>query len=345
MVSKINPIILRVAIKNEWKLQFIEKKSVEHCLFIFQKNELVSFIYLFLYKNGLKINNLKMNYQKTFLHFFIDYSFIFKKNLFHFQSKFNPIHSKLVTNKVNTRFLNLLLLDRYFKNKYRVIVLKLLKFKFAKKLIFMNHKPRRLSLLKFIYFFKFKLKTTRQFHFINNFSNNLCLSLQAFLRYKPKICITVKQTIKNCSVKFFTRENKHKLFFAILKMHKFEKVNLFFIFYFKLILILINLQNKSVFIREFLNLLLSNYRNFKKLNFYFKFLTELLTQFLLKFNQIKGITIKLKGNINKSTRAVKKVVNIGQSMNNLTINNNIEYLQHRFFTLKGTIGCEIFIKY
>ena len=345
MNKKINPAIFRISIKNDWNSKFIEKKLIELNTFIFQKNEISNFIFLFFTKNGLKINDFKLYYKKKLIHIFVNYSvinFLQRKNLFLFNRY--CLLPKLTDNLLFFK-INSLILKKYFKNRYLINIYKLLKIKFTNESVFINLTLKRIDFLKFIHMFKFKFKNIKEIYLINNFSNKLLINLQIFLNNKTNIYITVKQVVKNSNLKLLLKNNKQKLLFKILKFRKFEKMNQFFTLNLNFVYILLNLQKKSALIMEFLNLWLNNYKNFKNLNFFFKFFENILIQFLLKFNTIKGITVVLKGNLNKSSRAVKKTIKIGQSINNSKINNNIDFYQRTFFTFKGTIGGKIFIKY
>lgn len=342
MHKKINPNIFRVSIKTDWNTKFIEKKKTELNIFIFYKNEIYNFIFLFFIKYGLKINNFKLYYKKRLVHIFINYSII---NFF--QRKENFFVWKLINKQQNfnlSKSYNLLL-KNYFTFNLIINSYNLIKIKFINKFIFINLVFKRINFIKFVQIFKFKFKNIQEIDLINKFSNKILGNLQLYLNNKTVIKITITQTIKNISLKFLLKHSKRKLLFQVFKFKKFEKINKTFKFSLNFINILLNTKKISIIIMEYLNFLLNNHNSFKNLNFFLKLFENLLKQFLVKFTNIKGILIILNGNLNKSPRAIQRVIQIGLIINNSKINNNIDFYKFTFFTLKGTVGSKIFIKY
>ena len=230
----INPVIFRLSVKKDWNCKFIEKKLTELSIYIFQKTEIINFINLFFKRNGLKINNLKLYYKKTLIHIFIDYNVIkiLTKNIYFLNKKFNNLlnfnYNLFMFKKICFK------LKQYLKNKNLKYIYKLIEIKFINinlllnKTIHIVKMVKRINLLKFIHFFKFKFKNLKENYFMNNFINKLIINLQLFLN-KIKIFIIIKQINKNSNLKFLlSKQKKLKLFLKIIKLRKFEKNNKFF---------------------------------------------------------------------------------------------------------------------
>jgi hypothetical protein len=94
MGRRTNPNVFRLGKKLEWKYKYIEKKSEEFSIYNFKTLELKSAIKTFLKKNGLMLQNYKINFYKSTVKIYIPYYLLLKPN-----TKINEKKSKIKLKK------------------------------------------------------------------------------------------------------------------------------------------------------------------------------------------------------------------------------------------------------
>lgn len=345
----INPIIFRLGIKQDWNLKFIYKKRFDLINYSFKNLEIINFIQLFFKKYGIVIDNLKIYYKYNDIKLYIIYSFItfiyekinYKKNI----NQINYYNQTLSTKKLLLFNSKILTVKSYVKLKY-------LK-KFYKQIsksnyiffnnIIINYIINRSNLFKFIDLIKFQFINLKQNFLLNKFINKFIISLKLFLNNKTNLILIFKQSIKNIDSKYLFIIKKQIFLLNILKLRKYNKLNSFK-FFINLIYYSLKLKKKVFNISEFLNNNFPNIKKIKLVNTFLKFIEQLFKLFFYKLNYIKGITIVLNGNFSKNKGATKNFIIIGDKLNNLKINNNLDYKELLIFTIKGTVGIKIFIK-
>lgn len=80
MAQKTNPNILRLGKSKEWKYKYFEKKSEEFSSYNFKTLELKKYIKSFFKKNGLLIQDLKINFYKSNITIYAPYYNTSKSN-------------------------------------------------------------------------------------------------------------------------------------------------------------------------------------------------------------------------------------------------------------------------
>lgn len=345
----INPIIFRLGIKQDWNLKFVYKKRFDLINYSFKNLEIINFIQLFFKKYGIGIDNLKIYYKCNDIKLYIIYSFI--------TFIYEKINYKKTINQIN-HYNQVLSAKKLFLFNSKILTVKFyIKLKYLKKFykqtsknnyiffnnLIINYIINRFSIFKFITLIKFQFMNLKQNFLINKFLNKFIISLKLFLNNKTNLIIIFKQLIKNINSKGLFIIRKQIFSLNILKLRKYSKLNSFK-FFVNLIYYSLNLKKKVFNISEFLN---SNFPNIKKpkfVNIFLKFIEHLFKLFFYKLNYIKGITIIFNGNFSKNKGATKSSIIIGDKLNNLKINNNLDYKELLCFTIKGTVGIKIFIK-
>jgi hypothetical protein len=102
MAQKTNPNILRLGKSKEWKYKYFEKKSEEFSTYNFKNLELKTYIKNFLKKNGLLLQDLKINFYKSNITIYVPYYNTSKSSLLINQKKLNQnikIKKKFKINK------------------------------------------------------------------------------------------------------------------------------------------------------------------------------------------------------------------------------------------------------
>ena len=81
MSKKVNPIIFRVGLLNQWSSKFIENKNTDLAFYIFYFLELKTFFKRFFKKYNLNVINLKYYFNKNSVSLYINYENKNKNNL------------------------------------------------------------------------------------------------------------------------------------------------------------------------------------------------------------------------------------------------------------------------
>lgn len=328
----INPTIFRLGVIKDWFIKFINTKIIDLANFIYNTIEIVNFIHIYFNKYKLYVSKLYLYNNKYDLKLFIIYGPLvvaYKQN-----------NSLIGLNKDNLLIYQFITINNYLKFKYLLYLYNSMNSRILsinKGFIF-----NRLNILKLIYLLKFKHFNLKQVGFINLIINKFIVILKLFLDYKTSILVIFRQLPKNVKLKASLIINKFQLMLNIIKLRKFDQLE-FFKFILNLIYNSILLESKVVFISDILRLKLLNIRG--SISLFIKYIENLLVLFLFKSNIIVGLKLILKGNIIKNKRAIKMSVNIGHSISNSKISNNITYHKSTCFTVKGTFGIKIFIQH
>jgi hypothetical protein len=378
MSQKINPIIYRLGTKTSWVSKYCEKKRHELKNLSFNELQLTKFIKLFFKKTGLQLKNCKIYYKKNSLHFFLIYDIIklklknlilikhklsnelkFFKNLY----KKNPVIFNIMQlkniyklkKKNSTNYKHYLKFLHFFSKKNKKYK-KLFKncFKFTKYLEkrnyikFCNSINKKLNLihLKKFFILKFvnllKIKKVNTNFIIGLFFKKILSVVTVFLKKNINLFLLTKQLNKNNFVNI-SHNQKFKLLINLVNLKKFQNntffelgVNLLFNSFY-------NKINIAFLISDFIKTELSKIKDSKFFNSFLKFLFNNIKYFLFIFKKIKGIEIKIKGNLTKKQRAVVKTIILGKKVPKLLINNNLKFNESTAYTKKGTFGIKVWV--
>ena len=358
MNYKINPISFRLGVKNNWKIKFFENKKLEIKNFSFYQLELQNFLISIFKKYKLNLLNLKIFLKRNSLNIFILYNvkilFNNNKNIFFknvtelcFLKNFYKKGGFLRLKNFYKTNLNFNYLNNYFKFisflskqnlKYKKFYLKnfkLIKYYEKTSNIFLNFINLKFKKLKKIYV----LKTLKNYN-KNFFLKKIFVIINNFFKNNVNTTLTLKQLNKNYFINLLI---KKRLLIYVMDLKKFKN-NSFFKFGINLFFYAFNNKlNISTLISKFLVKNLSQLKNSKNLNIMFKFLTNVINLFIIKFNKIKSVEIQLKGNFVKNQKAMVKNFIIGKKVSKLSIKKSLDFNKDIAYTKKGTFGLKIWI--
>lgn len=89
MAQKTHPNIFRLGKKTEWKFKYFEKRSEEYTKYNFKSLEIKTYIKQNLKKNGLLIQDLKINFYKSNVKIYIPYYLTFNSSFLISKKKIN----------------------------------------------------------------------------------------------------------------------------------------------------------------------------------------------------------------------------------------------------------------
>ena len=358
MGQKVNPIIFRVnnLSKNNWKSNYLSKKSTEISVTAFNDLELRSFIIKFVELHNLTVHDLKLYYSNNELKIFISYflneipEFLPSQThiLKQFPTKLLPITKvSLFTVK------KLLILKNFFnekRNHSQFVRFQDQQFKkiFSKtfyKSIFLN---RKLNIILINRIQNKNYQNLKKKLNLNNlkFKKNL-LDLKNFQSQQNQLFIKLFETLslftknkKNISLTLKLLQ-KPKIFVTkkiLLQFRMYEQQN-FFKNGLKVLMLSLDNPNSAKILSSYIAFYLKKQ---KKHNFFLNFLKQTLV-FLIEFSKIRGVKIKIKGRFNGAPRSKHRILQVGDGIPLNTLQSNINYAETTSFTRNGTFGIKVWI--
>lgn len=342
MGQKTNPNILQLNKTNDWNSQYIEKTSKDFYLHAHKNLETKKFITNFFKKNGLLVQNCKLNYSNNTLSLLIQYhqNYNTLNNIIEINKKQKINFKKNVFNFDNFRkhFKILKSIKNYFNYKNLIYKRDFVKKNLEIKKILKIKRLKALSLYKKYLNIKFhkNIKNSLNKDFVKTLTNNLFKFYNTInnitLILKP-LNVNIHKSIKN--TKFIKLKKK------LIKLRKYQR-NDFFKEGLSIAFSATSNKNSSEMLANYIALSL---KKLKRHNFFLRFLKTLLNIFISKnlFNIIKGIKIKVKGRINGAPRAKNKIITIGKAMPLFTIDSLINYSEATSYTSNGTLGVKVWV--
>ena len=339
MGQKTNSNILRLGIKkNEWKSKYFEKTKEEFSLYTYQSFEIKKFLQKFLTLNGLIFHDLKIQYSGNAIYLFVSFYTTSKSvsliNNVNLQQKLKLKKQNLNSQKAScsiSKSNNMNTLKkknlRSFKNKNTH---SLIKKKLRKRIRILTDCKNNLKLKNY--------KNIKQLK-LNNFSEQLLESLNAYVRNKFDIFVTFQNVNKGLSLNL-TDFQANFLKRKLLELRR-ESRNQFFKETVNILVISVIRKNSAQLLAEFIaHQLATMKRHSFFLIFVKRFLVALISE--KKFSNVSGIVLAIKGRFNGVLRARKRIYEAGK-VSTQTINSNIDYHQATSYTLNGTFGIKVWI--
>lgn len=333
----INFNVFRIGVTKDWYFKSIEKKRNELKIYLFKLNQIQNFILIFFYYYGLKTYFIRLFYNKMTLYVYVNHSLIkllIKNNVVKTTYKSIPFLFKIVN------IASLLKFKRYIKIKHINLIrnsyINNQNFKF-------NFSIKNLNFVNITKYLKKKLQLNTLSYVCNFFLKKYFLSLSKFFNHKTLLYLIIKYIIKPNFNKQCVKTNIRSLSFNLLKLKKFEKNNFFKLGLNNTVKYFLSLnQNCANNIAVLIQFLIEQLNNLKNLNYLLNFIENLIKCFLIKV-LINGVLIKMKGNLSKNTRAIKKSLTIGRPISCVKINSQLDFHRLTIYTKKGTIGIKVFI--
>ena len=165
-------------------------------------------------------------------------------------------------------------------------------------------------------------------------------SLTKFLGNQINLTLVLRPLNNNTRLLFNAKQQKI-LKKKLVQLRKYQR-NEFFKEGINLAFSCVNNENSSNLLSKFIA---ENIKKLKRHNFFFNFLKNILTIFVMKTfsSTIKGIKIKIKGRLNGAPRAKRKIINIGKNMPVLTLSSKINYSEATSYTSNGTLGVKVWV--
>ena len=336
MGQKINPKILRLNNRNNWNYKYIEKKIDESKIYNFKNVEIEKFFTDFFKSHGLTIKTIKLYHFNSLFHVYISY-YITPKTTYIINSNHKNKNIQLTREKTKVK-------KRYIKTRLKINknIKKYSNYEtFNYEQIKLIHKNKKR--ISFLYKYKKNVLINR-YKNITTIKNNAFLekileSLTLFLKKNINITITLKQVNNNLKKKLTNKDQKN-IKKKLIKIRKYNK-NQFFKEGVNTLFYCISNLNSATFLSKFIA---KELQNLKRHKFFLKFIKTTLTLFFNKtFSKCKGIKIKIKGRFNGAPRARDKFIVIGDGVQALTINSNLNYSEETSFTPNGTFGVKVWI--
>ena len=344
MGQKTNPSIFRLSKTCDWKSKYIEKKSTEFYAYTNKDIEIRKFLDKFFKDNGLIIHDCKINHSDELLNLYVTY--------------LQNLDSLTLINDIN-KTQNLKVIKRQGGNRKKKYfnILKNIKnyheygnLHYKKKIgrsnqqLLITKKNCLIKRVKLLSAYKkyLQLEKHNKVNEIktNNFINKLCTSISLFLGKNTKITLLLRPLNKTTQIDL--NKKQHSLLKKkLVALRKYQR-NEFFKEGINLAFSCVNNGNSANLISNFIS---TNLRKLKRHNFFLKFVTNLLTVFILKTfsSKIAGIKIKVKGRFNGAPRAKHKIINIGKNMPVLKLSSKINYAETTAYTLNGTFGVKVWV--
>ena len=356
MSRKVNPIIFRLGILNQWSSKFAENKNQDLAFYLFNYLELKKFIQLFLKKYNIKLIDFKYYFNKNSLQLLINYENEFK-NISEKKLKFHKLKNGVTKKKssINTNKFKKLVKRQLILNsslKYKIYIEKTVLKK--KSNIFFNKKcdfrfpkffKKRAFLIKYLNLLSNADINFSKFRCMNLFKKKIIKVFKYFFGPSCKKISIIFNQVKNNLLfnKLALKKFKFNFLVQISNFRQFEKKR-FFKSGINLFLGLLNKVNKNniaISISKYMSFELSNIINLSDFNLFLKFITNNVKQFLLK--NINGIQIIIKGNLGKSARAFFKQFNIGSEFSKTQLNKTVGHKKITSFSKKGTLGISVIV--
>ena len=295
--------------KNEWSARYFEKNLEECSLISYYNVNLQKYLEQFLNKNGLLFKNYR--YQTN------------NKNFYLFISYFNT--QKMVFS-INKNITDRLIELRRVKNNFNNFDSNRLKIK------------RLTLLIKYKKYLQNKKHTNQDKQQKNFIFENLLESLVLFTNKKLNIFINFQNFNKGLNV-CLSHKEKTALKTKLLLLKQFFQ-NKLFNESLNVIFLIVKIKDSAKILANFLA------KQLEHLKFHNRFLI-LLKQILSllfgsKDHKFKGIKIIIKGKLNGSLRAKKKLILIGK-IPIRTLNKKIYYAEKTAYTKNGTFGVKIWV--
>lgn len=336
MGQKINPNLFRLSKTYNWNSKYIEKKSTEFYLHSSKDLEVKKFIEIFFKKNGLDVHTCKLNYLNNNLSIFIGYKQNFNStfliNDINKAQKIRLNKTKIVVeNNSNKTYNNI---KRTISNLYNYSLLT------RNPLLEKHSKKRRIKLIRYYKkFLSLKKNKTIKNLILNNFLNKFFESLNIFFDKLINITLILKPLDTNIK-KIITQKRLLMIKKKLIRLKKYQR-NDFFKEGINLVFLSVINKNSSELLAKYIATTL---KKLKKHNFFLRFLKSVLSMFMKrKFSVVKGVKIKIKGRINGSPRAKRKLIQIGKRMPVLRLNSPISYAEKTAFTSNGTLGVKVWV--
>lgn len=346
MSQKVNPIIFRLGLLNQWSSKFIQNKNQDFSFFLFNYLELKKLIFLFLKKYNLNLIDFKLYSNKQMTSIFISY---FNSNFgksTNFKIKFNKF--KLKNNKNFLKNFKLVFLKKY---KIKKIFNYLTQYTiYFEKLFFRNiiNKQFVLTIKKRLYLLKYltllnSFQNFTKFKNTNYFNKQITKICNYFLKNNMKRFNLVFKQLNSNNFSKIEKLKKQELNLTFLNFRQFEKkkffksgINLFYILsksFFK--------KKLSLAVSKFMSSELSKVVNINEFNLFLKFIINCFKHFFL--NKINGFEIVIKGNLGKNSRSYFKTFKLGNDLSKTKLNKVIDYNKTTSFSKKGVLGISVSI--
>nr|YP_009485495.1 ribosomal protein S3 [Melosira undulata]AVR57559.1 ribosomal protein S3 [Melosira undulata] len=231
-----------------------------------------------------------------------------------------------------------LIIYYYIKIQIKFLIFKILKiWKFVfKKFKFKQLKKNNYKRIWIIKLIKYKFYI-KKFKILKK---NLICKILNILKNFYNIFINIFVILHNINKNNFlilTKNQKKKINIFKLHLRKYNKVK----FYKENFNILIIFCNKKFSIPMLSNFICYQLEILKKHKFFFNFLKRILFLFItLKFSNLKGIKIQIKGRLNNKPRSNKHIILIGK-LKLQTKKIRICYNESIAYSLNGTLGLKI----
>lgn len=364
--KKINPLIFRLGVLNQWDSKFIEAKNKDSSIYLLNYLELKTILKQFLKKYNLILTSFKFFANKNSLNLFICYNTNF--NAFFYKSilKFKALRlNKIIKNYVSTKnyryYIKTIFLKAAFLKKVKnnnILNLQSRYNAYKEKVVFKQKKPfsflrvmrtftikKRLHLIKFFYFFKNRCKNFNNFKNVNSFRNKIIQFVNKIFKNNQNMNISlIFKQLNNANLfNTITKPVKKNLISKVLNFKQFEKkaffksgINLFFILSKTFIK-----QHIVSLICKYLTTELSKIISLNDFNIFLKFIISSIKHFIL--DKTNGVQILIKGNLGKNSRAFFKQFNIGHNLSKTKINSTLKYSKGISFSKKGNLGVSVFV--
>jgi hypothetical protein len=352
MSKKVNQVLFRLGLKNQWTSKYFEKNSNDFNFYLFKYLEIKNFFTIFFNKIGLNFVSLKYYLNKGALRIFICYYDKYlnnkKMNLLFKKLKFNKLIFSIINSSINKS----LILKKHriseiykYSLRYKLYLEKNLKQKkISKKKFIPPLKLEKFYLIRFLRLMFFFQNFSR-FKHINLFRKKIIKVLNLFFNHSVNISVIFKKLNKLYLLKVISKLKKIDLASKILNFKQFEN-NLYFKSGINLFYCLSTSgfnKNFSFILSNFIVIELSKIVNLNSFNNFLKFIIKGVKHFLLNSNKIKGLELKIKGNFGKNSRALFKKISVGSSVPKTKLNMFLDFKKSTAFSKKGTLGVSLFL--
>jgi len=315
MGQKINSNIFNFLEKQKDQSGYIEKRLVDHSVFLRINIEIRNFIQGFFKTQNLTINNCKLIYLNNSVYIYV------------------PYYQKIKENFINSKYNSWKIIQNCFSKKE----IKQFSNSVVKKTINKNWELNKV-LLK--YKKKETIMKTNKILEIGLFFETFFIGLTNFIPSKFNISLILERQNKKLVIlkqKFVRIKKKQKL----LNLRKYKQ-NGFFKEGINLLVICLANKYSSILLAKYLAI---QFQILRHHNFFFRFVksTLILLNDKAFFPQIQGIKIQIKGRFNGNTRAKTRMIQISKVPPFLTKSSNIDHFEEISFSHNGTFGIKVWI--